>query len=646
MKPKQIIYLAVALLAIVAAGLWMDRTAGTTGAGGTVASDATIRPSAPAVTRDALSYTGFIEKVREGSIAQVTVSQSALTARTGDTIYSAAIPPGAPAVRQLMAAGADITAAPSAREGGLFSNPLLLWIPVVLLIGGIVYMVRRRAGGGRGGKAKAEVGKSTAKLLTQDSRKALFSDVAGCDEAKLEISEVVDFLKDPSRYTDVGGQIPRGVLLSGPPGTGKTLLARAVAGEAGVPFYTASGSSFTEMYVGVGASRVRDMFEEAKKNAPCIVFIDEVDTVGRKRNAGMAGGNEEREQTLNQLLAEMDGFETNEGVILIAATNMPEALDPALTRPGRFDRQVTVPNPDVRGREQILKVHAGRVPLSGDVCLRRIARSTPGFSGADLSNLINEAALLAARAGDKQVTSRHVEQAGDKVRMGAERRGLVMSEHDRRLIAFHEAGHAIVGMYVPGNDPLHKVTIIPRGQAMGFAMWVPAGDRWGHSLQELTGRIAMAYGGRVAEEIVFGRAHVTSGAQGDIRQASQMARKMVLEWGMSEKVGLIDYGQDPATGRPPDMSPQARQEIDDEIRRILAEGEATARKALADRSEEFHNLAEALLEHETLDAHEIDRVVQGQPPYRPEPVRTRAQDGGPAAESAGADVEGVEPARA
>jgi cell division protease FtsH len=485
-----------------------------------------------------------------------------------------------------------------------------------------IFFMRQMQGGG--GKAMG-FGKSRAKLLTEKTGRVTFDDVAGIDEAKTELEEIVEFLRDPQKFQRLGGKIPKGCLLVGPPGTGKTLLARAIAGEANVPFFTISGSDFVEMFVGVGASRVRDMFEQAKKNAPCIIFIDEIDAVGRHRGAGLGGGNDEREQTLNQLLVEMDGFEANEGVILIAATNRPDVLDPALLRPGRFDRQIVVPNPDVLGREKILRVHMRKVPLAPDVEPRTIARGTPGFSGADLANLVNEAALLAARAGKRVVTQLDFENAKDKVLMGSERRSMVMTEEEKELTAYHEAGHALVGLFVKGNDPLHKVTIIPRGRALGVTMNLPERDRYGFKIAELKAKLAMMFGGRVAEELIYGRENVTTGAGNDIQQATNMARRMVTEWGMSEKLGPLRYEENQeevflghSVARHQSVSEATSKMIDDEIRRLIDEAETKAKQVLTEHMDNLHAVAKALLEYETLSAHEVQAILRGENIDRPD----------------------------
>uniref|UniRef100_UPI002810A3A6 ATP-dependent zinc metalloprotease FtsH n=1 Tax=Phenylobacterium sp. TaxID=1871053 RepID=UPI002810A3A6 len=468
-------------------------------------------------------------------------------------------------------------------------------------------------------------GKSKARLLTENKNRVTFEDVAGVDEAKEELQEVVDFLKDPQKFQRLGGKIPKGALLIGPPGTGKTLIARAVAGEAGVPFFTISGSDFVEMFVGVGASRVRDMFEQAKKNAPCIIFIDEIDAVGRHRGAGLGGGNDEREQTLNQLLVEMDGFEANEGIILIAATNRPDVLDPALLRPGRFDRQVVVPNPDINGRERILRVHMKNVPLAADVEVKVIARGTPGFSGADLANLVNEAALMAARKNRRMVTMRDFEDAKDKVMMGAERRSMVMTEDEKKLTAYHEGGHALVALNVPATDPVHKATIIPRGRALGMVMQLPERDKFSMSYEQMTSRLAILFGGRVAEELIFGKEKITSGASSDISQATKLARAMVTKWGFSDRLGAVEYGENQeevflghSVARNQNVSEETAKIIDEEVRKLVEGGEREARRILTEKMDELHTLAKALLEYETLTGEEIVNALKGIPPKRDE----------------------------
>ena len=514
----------------------------------------------------------------------------------------------------------SITAKPPGDNVPWFVSLLVSWLPFIALIGVWIFLSRQMQGGA--GKAMG-FGKSRAKMLTEAHGRVTFEDVAGVDEAKQDLQEIVEFLRDPGKYQRLGGRIPRGVLLVGPPGTGKTLIARAVAGEANVPFFTISGSDFVEMFVGVGASRVRDMFEQAKKNAPCIIFIDEIDAVGRHRGAGLGGGNDEREQTLNQLLVEMDGFEANEGVILIAATNRPDVLDPALLRPGRFDRQVVVPNPDVVGREQILKVHVRKVPLAPDINLKTIARGTPGFSGADLMNLVNEAALTAARRNKRMVTQAEFEEAKDKVMMGAERKSLVMTEEEKMLTAYHEGGHAIVGLNVIATDPIHKATIIPRGRALGMVMQLPERDKLSMSLEQMTSRLAIMMGGRVAEELVFGREKVTSGAASDIEQATRLARMMVTRWGLSEELGTVSYGENQdevflgmSVSRTQNASEATVQKIDSEIRRLVEEGYNQATKILTEKRADLEALAKGLLEYETLTGDEIIDLLKGKKPNR------------------------------
>ena len=523
-------------------------------------------------------------------------------------------------VKRLYDGKVSITAKPPGDNVPWFVSLLVSWLPFIALIGVWVFLSRQMQGGA--GKAMG-FGKSRAKMLTEAHGRVTFEDVAGVDEAKQDLQEIVEFLRDPGKYQRLGGRIPRGVLLVGPPGTGKTLIARAVAGEANVPFFTISGSDFVEMFVGVGASRVRDMFEQAKKNAPCIIFIDEIDAVGRHRGAGLGGGNDEREQTLNQLLVEMDGFEANEGVILIAATNRPDVLDPALLRPGRFDRQVVVPNPDVVGREQILKVHVRKVPLAPDINLKTIARGTPGFSGADLMNLVNEAALTAARRNKRMVTQAEFEEAKDKVMMGAERKSLVMTEEEKMLTAYHEGGHAIVGLNVIATDPIHKATIIPRGRALGMVMQLPERDKLSMSLEQMTSRLAIMMGGRVAEELVFGKEKVTSGASSDIEQATRLARMMVTRWGLSEALGTVSYGENQdevflgmSVSRTQNASEATVQKIDTEIRRFVEEGYNEATRILTEKRADLEALAKGLLEFETLSGDEIIDLFDGKKPNR------------------------------
>jgi cell division protease FtsH len=520
----------------------------------------------------------------------------------------------------LRSKGVSFSARPLQDNVPWFVQLLISWLPFIALIGVWIFLSRQMQGAG--GKALG-FGKSRAKLLTEAHGRVTFEDVAGVDEAKQDLQEIVEFLRDPGKFQRLGGRIPRGVLLVGPPGTGKTLLARAIAGEANVPFFTISGSDFVEMFVGVGASRVRDMFEQAKKNAPCIIFIDEIDAVGRHRGAGLGGGNDEREQTLNQLLVEMDGFEANEGIILIAATNRPDVLDPALLRPGRFDRQVIVPNPDVVGREQILKVHVRKVPLAPDVNLKTTARGTPGFSGADLANLVNEAALMAARRNKRMVTQQEFEDAKDKVMMGAERKSLIMTEEEKQLTAYHEGGHAIVALNVKATDPVHKATIIPRGRALGMVMQLPERDKLSMSREQMTSRLAIMMGGRVAEELVFGREKVTSGAASDIEQATRLARMMVTRWGLSDELGAVAYGENQeevflgySVARQQNISEATVQKIDGEIKRLVEAGFSEAQHILTEKRADLEVLAKGLLEYETLSGDEIKDLLDGKPPMR------------------------------
>ena len=570
-----------------------------------------------------LAFSDFLTSVEAGDIRDVTLQGSGITGHYRDgRNFSTYAPDNANLVPILTKYGVRISALPYDDDSPTLFSILISWFPMLLLIGVWIFFMRQMQSGG--GKAMG-FGKSKARLLTENSNRVTFEDVAGIDEAKQELEEIVEFLKDPHKFQRLGGKIPKGCLLVGAPGTGKTLLARAIAGEANVPFFTICGSDFVEMFVGVGASRVRDMFEQGKKNAPCIIFIDEIDAVGRHRGAGLGGGNDEREQTLNQLLVEMDGFETNEGVILIAATNRPDVLDPALLRPGRFDRQVTVPNPDILGREKILKVHMRKVPLAPDVDPRVIARGTPGFSGADLANLINEAALLAARIGKRVVTMQEFEDAKDKVMMGAERRSMVMTEDEKKLTAYHEAGHALVGLKVPKYDPLHKVTIIPRGRALGITMSLPERDRLSYSKLELESKLAVMYGGRVAEELVFGKENVTTGAGNDIQQATSWARRMITEFGFSDKLGRLRYSDNEeeiflghSVTRQKNVSDKTAALIDEEVRRLIDEAEKTARVILTKDRKELEIIAKALLEYETLTGDEVNALLRGESIIRPE----------------------------
>jgi len=564
-----------------------------------------------------LAFSDFLNDVNRGQVSDVTIQGNNISGHFTDSRPFTTYAPNDPnLVNRLTEKNVRITAAPVDENVPSLFGVLISWFPMLLLIGVWIFFMRQMQGGG--GRAMG-FGKSRARLLTEKVGRITFEDVAGIDEAKQELEEIVEYLKDPQKFQRLGGKIPKGVLLVGPPGTGKTLLARAIAGEANVPFFTISGSDFVEMFVGVGASRVRDMFEQGKKNAPCIIFIDEIDAVGRHRGAGLGGGNDEREQTLNQLLVEMDGFEANEGVILIAATNRPDVLDPALLRPGRFDRQVVVPNPDVVGREKILKVHMRKVPLASDVDARVIARGTPGFSGADLANLVNEAALMAARKGKRSVAMSEFEQAKDKVMMGAERRSMVMTEDEKKLTAYHEAGHALCMLYAEGHEPLHKVTIIPRGRALGITMFLPERDKYSQSKLEIKAMLASLFGGRIAEELIFGPDKVTTGAADDIRRATSLARRMVTEFGFSEKLGPLRYAENEeevflghSVTQRKNVSDATAKIIDEEIRRIIDEGEQTAREILTARLDELHALAKGLLEYETLSAEEIRRIIKGE----------------------------------
>ncbi|SDG85915.1 ATP-dependent zinc metalloprotease FtsH [Roseospirillum parvum] len=568
-------------------------------------------------SRTQLPFSEFMTRVDQGEVRQVTIKGNDVTGElaSGEPFATYA-PDNTDMVPKLRDQGVTIEAKPSDEDVPTFWSVVVSWFPFLLLIAVWIFFMRQMQGGGRGAMG---FGKSRAKLLTERTGRVTFDDVAGIDEAKQELEEIVEFLRDPQKFTRLGGKIPKGVLLVGPPGTGKTLLARAIAGEANVPFFTISGSDFVEMFVGVGASRVRDMFEQGKKNAPCLIFIDEIDAVGRHRGAGLGGGNDEREQTLNQLLVEMDGFESNEGVILIAATNRPDVLDPALLRPGRFDRQVVVPNPDILGREKILKVHMRKSPLGPDVDPRTIARGTPGFSGADLANLVNEAALLAARKGKRVVTMTEFEEAKDKVMMGSERRSMVMTEDEKKLTAYHEAGHALVMLHAEGHEPLHKVTIIPRGRALGVTMALPERDRLSMNLTELKAQLASLFGGRVAEEMIFGKAKVTTGASNDIKQATNIARRMVMEFGFSEVLGPLRYMDNQeevflghSVTQHQNISEETARKIDEEIRRLVEEGETTARQVLEEHREGLEIIGQALLEYETLSRDEVDALLRGE----------------------------------
>jgi cell division protease FtsH len=555
-----------------------------------------------------------LHKISDGQVASVKIQGRMLDGTLNDgTPFTTYIGDYPDIIGKLSENGVKTEVLPPDTRMNSFLSIFISWFPMLLLIGVWVFFMRQMQGGGKGGALG--FGRSKAKLLSEKGPKVTFKDVAGIDEAKEELVEIVDFLRDPGKFQRLGGKIPKGCLLIGPPGTGKTLLARSIAGEANVPFFSISGSDFVEMFVGVGASRVRDMFEQGKRSAPCIIFIDEIDAVGRSRGIGMGGGNDEREQTLNQLLVEMDGFEANEGVVIIAATNRPDVLDPALLRPGRFDRQITVPNPDVNGREQILKVHIAKVKYSEKVDLRTLARGTPGFSGADLANMINEAALLAARHGKSKVDMHDLESAKDKVMMGAERRSLAMSDEQKELTAYHEGGHALVGIHMPASDPIHKATIIPRGRALGMVMRLPENDQFSLPRDKMEADIAVAMAGRVAEEIIFGHDKVTSGASSDIKMASNMARAMVREWGLSEKIGPIlhsEGGGDMYSGnRHAEISEHTAQIIDEEVKRIVEEGYKTAKDILTKNIKQLHTLAKALIEHETLSGEQIKNLLAG-----------------------------------
>jgi cell division protease FtsH len=569
-----------------------------------------------------MEYSQFIEEVKQGNIAKVTIEGRVLKGvKSNGSKFTTYSPSDPWLVSDLLKAGVIIEAKPE-EEPSLLMNIFVSWFPMLLLIGVWIFFMRQMQGGGRGGAFS--FGKSRARMLDESTNPVTFADVAGCEEAKEEVSELVDFLRDPSKFQKLGGRIPRGVLMVGSPGTGKTLLARAIAGEAKVPFFSISGSDFVEMFVGVGAARVRDMFEQAKKHAPCIVFIDEIDAVGRQRGAGLGGGNDEREQTLNQLLVEMDGFETGVGVIVIAATNRPDVLDPALLRPGRFDRQVVVPLPDIRGREQILMVHMRKVPVAPDVRPDILARGTPGFSGADLANLVNEAALFAARGNKRLVDMDDFERAKDKIMMGAERKSMVMPEHERRNTAYHESGHAVVARLLPRTDPVHKVTIIPRGRALGVTMQLPQEDRYSMDREQILQNISVLFGGRIAEEIFMKQ--MTTGASNDFERATEMARRMVTQWGMSDHLGPMVYGENEGEvflGRSitthKNVSEATMQQVDAEIRRIIDEQYLLARKLIEDNSGKVEAMAKALMEWETIDADQVGDIMEGRPPRPPKP---------------------------
>lgn len=573
----------------------------------------------PQTAKNEISFSEFIEMVDSGQISDVIIQGRHISGTYGSTAFKTYTPDDPTLVKMLRDKGIRISAKPE-DESPLWQSILISWFPMLLLIGVWVFFMRQMQGGG--GKAMS-FGKSRAKLLTEDQKKVTFKDVAGIEEAKEELEEIINFLKEPKKFTRLGGKIPKGVLLVGPPGTGKTLLAKAIAGEAEVPFFSISGSDFVEMFVGVGASRVRDLFTQGKKNAPCLIFIDEIDAVGRHRGAGLGGGHDEREQTLNQLLVEMDGFESNDGVILLAATNRPDVLDPALLRPGRFDRQVIVPNPDVKGREGILKVHARKVPLAKDVDLHTVARGTPGFTGADLANLINEASLLAARTDKNEVEMTDLEEAKDKVMMGAERRSLVISKQEKINTAFHEAGHALVARFLPGTDPIHKVTIIPRGRALGLTQQLPIDERHTYNKDYLIDNIKVLMGGRAAEEIALN--HITTGAGNDIERATEIARKMVCEWGMGnmgpvsfgKKEEHIFLGREMSENR--NFSEKTAVEIDDEIKEIVRDAYVAAKKLVTEHRQSLEDLANTLLEKETVNGPEVDEIFGIKPTTEPQP---------------------------
>lgn len=603
------------------------------------------------VGNNELTYSDFVTQVKQGQVSDVSIQGRTITGTTSNgRIFKTYSPEtdNTPLITTLLDNNVQIKGEPPEQQP-LLITLLIHWFPLLLIIGLYLFFMRQMQGGG-GGRGALSFGKSKHKMFGEDQVKITFNDVAGVEEAKEEVFELVEFLRDPSKFQKLGGTIPRGVLMVGSPGTGKTLLAKAIAGEAKVPFFSISGSDFVEMFVGVGASRVRDMFEQAKKHSPCIIFIDEIDAVGRHRGAGLGGGHDEREQTLNQLLVEMDGFEGGEGVIVIAATNRPDVLDPALLRPGRFDRQVVVPLPDVRGREQILKVHARKVNLREKTPLQLIARGTPGFSGADLANLVNEAALFAAKANKKQVDMEDFEKAKDKIMMGAERRSMVMSEAEKKLTAYHEAGHAIVGRKSPEHDPVYKVTIIPRGRALGVTMFLPEEDRYSHSRQRLLSSICSLFGGRIAEEIIFGKDAVTTGASNDIERATDIARNMVTKWGLSEKMGPLAYGEDDgevflghSVTQHKNMSDDTARHIDNEIRCIIDEAYAMAETILREHEDKLHIMAEALLKYETIDTGQIDEIMEGRLPGPPKDWVDNAQ---PPESGSGDDSQaepGVEP---
>jgi len=605
--------------------------------------------SGPGETTNALNYSQFIEQVKQGQVERVTVDGFEITGIKSDGSQFKTV---RPAIQDSGLIG-DLLENDVVIEGkqpeqqSIWTQLLIASFPILIIIAIFMFFMRQMQGGAGGKGGPMSFGKSKARMLSEDQVKTTFADVAGCDEAKEEVSELVEFLRDPGKFQRLGGHIPRGVLMVGQPGTGKTLLAKAVAGEAKVPFFTISGSDFVEMFVGVGASRVRDMFEQAKKHAPCIIFIDEIDAVGRHRGSGMGGGHDEREQTLNQLLVEMDGFEPNDGIIVVAATNRPDVLDPALLRPGRFDRQVVVGLPDIRGREQILKVHMRKVPLGDDVVPGNIARGTPGFSGADLANLVNEASLFAARAGKRLVEMKEMEMAKDKIMMGAERKTMVMSDKEKLNTAYHESGHAIVGRLVPEHDPVYKVSIIPRGRALGVTMFLPEEDRYSLSKRALTSQICSLFGGRIAEEMTLGFDGVTTGASNDIQRATQLAKNMVTKWGLSEKLGPLMYGEDEdqgylgraGGGQASGVSGETAKLIDQEVRRIIDDCYATARQLLEDNRDKLEMMTQALMKFETIDADQIQDIMEGKPAREPKDWNSDDRKGPGAASGTSADDE-------
>ncbi|WP_235937466.1 ATP-dependent zinc metalloprotease FtsH [Marinobacter caseinilyticus] len=610
----------------------------------------------PTTSGQQVNYSQFVQMVQQGQVRQVTIDGLEIQGTLGDNSKFETIRPQVPdnkLMDDLLANDVEIIGKEPERQS-IWTQLLVAAFPILIIIALFVFFMRQMQGGG-GGKGPMSFGKSKARLMSEDQIKTTFADVAGVDEAKEDVKEIVDFLRDPSKFQRLGGRIPKGVLMVGSPGTGKTLLAKAIAGEAKVPFFSISGSDFVEMFVGVGASRVRDMFEQAKKQSPCIIFIDEIDAVGRHRGAGMGGGHDEREQTLNQLLVEMDGFEGNEGVIVIAATNRPDVLDPALLRPGRFDRQVVVGLPDIIGREQILKVHMKKVPLADGVEPSLIARGTPGFSGADLANLINEAALFAARRNQRLVSMEELELAKDKIMMGAERKSMVMNEKEKLNTAYHESGHAIIGRLMPEHDPVYKVSIIPRGRALGVTMFLPEEDKYSHSKRYLIGQICSLFGGRLAEELTLGFDGVTTGASNDIERATKLARNMVTRWGLSEKLGPLQYDTDteePFLGRSAGQaqtvySPETAQRIDEEIRTIIDECYEKARQLLTDNRDKLDSMADALMRYETIDRHQIDDIMEGKTPRPPKGWDDRGPSGGvPVDDSDGSSADASDDDRA